>query len=112
MFVGICWNEEKSWPSFTELRSSDTSLVEWSVVLFFESVIMNNTRAKLAEYCQAESYSITERLGLGRVRLTNDNYIKIRNLMHHHLPQDEVASAVFNLTTLLAFVSLIGYPDE
>ena len=71
---------------------------------------MRELQNKLAEYCEEEAFSLCSLAGLPPQHITNDIYIKVRNSMHFNLEKDRLSSAVYNLTALLGFVSLVGYP--
>jgi len=53
---------------------------------------------------------LTVLAGMSPQQITNDNYIQVRNNFHRTLDQSKIASSVYDLTSLLSFVSIVGYP--
>lgn len=70
------------------------------------------TCRQLSQYCEEQAHILSTMAGVPPQRITNDNYISIRNMMHHNMPKDKVNRAVYDMTALLSLVSIVGYPEE
>jgi hypothetical protein len=69
-------------------------------------------RTKLADYCEGEAFRLTKLAGLEPQYISNANYLSVRDSMYYNLPKDQIHRAVFDLTTLLQVVGIVGYPQE
>jgi hypothetical protein len=69
-------------------------------------------KTQLADYCESEAFRLTQLAGLEPQHISNANYLSVRNSMYYNLPKDQVHRAVFDLTTLLQVVGIVGYPHD
>lgn len=72
---------------------------------------MCNIKNLLSEYCAEQAHRLCLLAGLQPQYITNDNYILVRNSMHYKLRGSDLSKAVYDLTSLLSFVSFVGYPQ-
>jgi len=74
--------------------------------------VKSRIKMQLADYCKSEAFRLTRLAGLEPQYISNANYLSVRNLMYYNLPKDQIHRAVFDLTTLLQVVGIVGYPQE
>lgn len=72
----------------------------------------NKIRTELSRYCSDEARRLTTMVGMPQQQITNDNYLFVRNSMYHKLPKDQIARAVFDLTSLLQISGIVGYLED